>query len=280
MDERRYRPPMAIVLAAIAAPLLGALYFAPWLELSAEPQKEVPERIYRFAPHVPAEVRQQLGKDLSTWSLASASGMHLASGQVRPYHDEQGMPAIQDGFTPNRRWAVFGAVMPAVFLLTCIATLARLVSKDRTGGYLAVGALVGIAVMTVAATVNFYDDLRNRVEQEGNVRAIRHDAQLAAMTGTFQSMQILGGSETFRTRTTSYYWMSLGLYGVVLVCGLVARVPEDTPPEPVQMGLEGPLLRHRLTYAARKSALPGAGKPSGPDFGPELQSDTPSGPPT
>ncbi|MGC9453899.1 MAG: hypothetical protein ACP5HU_03460 [Phycisphaerae bacterium] len=209
--------------------------------------------------------------------MARASGVDLARGQLDAYRDRYDVPAIQESFPPKRQWVLFGAVIPGVFLLTCLAALTRVVSRDRAGGYLALGALVGIAVLVLAATTDYYEDIRARVEQEGNIRVARHDTEIAALTGTFRSMQILGGSDTFKTHTTRYFWASMGLYVLVLGCGLVCRLPEDPEPAPREMGCEGPLLRHRLAFEARQPGPMNAGPSPPPDFGPSLEDDdTPS----
>jgi hypothetical protein len=275
MDAKGYRPPIPILLAAAASLALAVLFFAPWLELSAEPQEEMKQGIYHFAPNLPSEIRKDLGKQVESWSFARADGPNLLKGRLEAYHDAAGAPVIQEGFLTRRRWVVFCAVLPAVFILTCLGTLARLMAKPRTGGYLALGGIAGIVLMILVGTTDFYEDLRVRVEQEGNTRSVRDESQLAAWTGTFQSMQVLGGKETFRTHTTRYFWISLGLYGFVAICGLAARAPDgavDSEPPPATE--EGPMLRHRLAFAARQPAPPDSGhrKPP-PDFGPDLEDE-------
>jgi hypothetical protein len=279
MDEKRYRPPIPILLAAAAAVALGALYFTPWLELSAEPQEEMKQGIYHWAPNLPSEIREELGKQVESWPFARAHGVHLMKGRLEAYHDAGGVPVIQEGFPPRRTWVAFCAVLPGVFLLTCVATIARLVSAPRTGGYLALGGIAGIVMLVVIGTTDFYEDLRVRVEQEGNTRSVRDDSQLAAWTGTFQSMQVLGGKETFKTHTTPQFWVSVGLYGFVVLCGLAARAPDslsDAPPAPEAQ--EGPMLRHQLAFAARHLGPVDAGPAPPPDFGPNVEDEEPRPP--
>lgn len=276
MKNKGYRPPIAVVLATAASIALGALYFAPWLELCAEPQAEMKQGIYHFAPNLPSEVRQRLGGQVRSWPVARATAVDLARGRLQAYRNQNDVPAIQESFPPKRQWVMFSAVIPGVCLLVCAATAARVVPRDRAGGYLALGALVGIAVMVVAVHTDYYEDIRARAEQEGNIRAARDDTEIAALTGTFRSMQILGGSETFKTHPTWYAWGALALYGLLLGCGMACRVPETPQPAPMEMGREGPLLRHRLAFEARRPGPPNAGPSPPPDFGPDLDDDSAS----
>lgn len=270
MDTGLQRPPVAIILAAAASLALGALFFAPWLELCAEPRDEMKAGIYHFAPNLSSEIRQRLDGQVRSWPVAKATAADLTKGRLEAYRDKNDVPAIQEGFPQKRQWVLFGAILPAMFLLACAATVFRVVAKDRAGGYLVLGAIVGIVVMVLVASTDYYEDLRGRVEQEGNVRAASHDNEIAALTGTFRSMQILGGSDTFKTHATWYFWGALGLYGLVLGCGLACRLPEDPTPKPMVMGCEGPLLRHQLAFAARRPGPVEAGPSPPPDFGPDL----------
>ncbi|MFW6066506.1 MAG: hypothetical protein ACOC9S_06770, partial [Planctomycetota bacterium] len=63
----------------------------------------------------------------------------------------------------------------------------------------------------------------------------------------------------------------------VLGCGLTCRIPQESAPTPMEMGREGPLLRHRLAFEARQPGSLNAGPSPPPDFGPNLDDNTGSG---
>ncbi len=236
--------PGAIISFVTAAALLG-LFFMPWLTVSCDGQAVMtssPPEIRRKTTALARQMGVQGSRLTEKRTLASASGWALAAGKITPAEDlaknlNAKPPKTDDGVPKSRWWVYMGLGLPGLLVLICgFAAIGPL--PRRAGKWMLMFGLTGLILMTVASRVNYIDDAIERSAEDipraknvSNLDANRlRDQAEAQLERTGDKMKTI-----IKTEATVYLWVSLGLYGVIAMCGLMSIMAVDhIPAHPAQ----------------------------------------------
>lgn len=211
------RIPVSLVASVPTAVALGVLFFLPWTKVSCSSEKVGSRSPYRHyvstaGPSLP-EITMEVGQ---------ASGWELARGEFRS-DPRLGVQAQIDAHDvpASRPWVYVGVALPA---------LAGLLGMLAAGGVRRAGlsrlivliGLGGVGLMVAVSLVDFTDDIISHIQtqaaQQG--RAVP-PARLSQMEAELPQI--------IQTAPTPWIWISMGLYSLVAVCGLVALGEAEAP---------------------------------------------------
>lgn len=274
MDERGPRTPAGAIASLPMAGLLGFFFFMPWLTVSCDPKAAIPAAELAKMPHLPAGAAEAK-------EIAQASGWELARGEISPAEDCARQPKPAGGnqeFPKPKYWVYLGLAVPVGLLIVAVLGISHSLSWGGAGKIMLVLGVAGVVVMLVAASIDYVDDALDQSKDEMAKRAPGMVSRPGGMA--FDAAVSQAGDkmrEVLKTKATWYLWGSLGLYGLVVVCGLATVLAGEAPSEE---------WRHTHVETTLGASRPGPGatihqapptRPSGlPDFGPNLTPPSPS----
>jgi hypothetical protein len=196
MDVKGMQSRVGSLVSLPLALLLLIFFFLPWVNVTCAGQK-----------------------------IGHASGLQLTLGQW-----STDMPSPEGGKEDSgpraRPWFI-------ICLLVCLALLAvgamggagRMGAAPAGKALIALGIL-GVIMMVVAANVDFSDDIKGSMKEEGGTSGTDPGDQMA------KAMQSKA-AEGIKTETAGILWASLVLYLLVAGCGAANLVLSKALPEPI-----------------------------------------------
>lgn len=287
MASETSRPATGTVASLPLAVALAGLFFCPWVKLSCSPQAmlaAMPQESGKAPAGLSFEDFASQAPELTP--IGQASGWQLARGDMSPVRRESDRaPKINQGDGPEpRRWLYVCLLLPAAVLVAGGVNLAGKLSDPGAGKILLVAGLAGAAAVGMASRTDYFDDIVH--QSSCPVSAAKARPQM---------------ERVIRTDTTPYLWTSLGLYGLLAVCGLstlaaASNREEDwyatgasSPSAQQAPRMQPPGVPAHPTWRGNEGTAPGAGgagaaetsqastmaaarKPSGelPTFGPDI----------
>ncbi len=217
MSTPTRRIPVSLLASVPTAVALGVLFFLPWTKVSCSSEKVGSHSPYRRYVSGNGPVLPEI-----TMEVGQASGWELARGEFRsdPRLGVQAQIDAHDVPAP-RPWVYAGLALPV---------LAGLLGMLAAGGFYRAGlsrlivliGLGGVGLMVAVSLVDFTDDIISHIQdqaaQQGRAVPPARVSQMEA-----ELPQII------QTAPTPWIWISMGLYSVVAVCGLVALGEADAP---------------------------------------------------
>ncbi len=213
MDNPRPRPPAGVFVSLLTSIGLLTLFFMPWLKVSCNPEAATNAAGFRGMQDVPEEFTKPT-------VMARASGWDLARGRLVPeqrFSEQASAAAENQKGPPAKPWAWAGLILPVLLAGLSLLCLSGKVSFGGTAKWMLLLALGGVALMLVAASVDYIDTAMDQARDEiaakgapAGSAAFQRDMEAAAA----QARQLI------QTKTTPYLWVSLGLYALIGGCGL------------------------------------------------------------
>ncbi|HUT58202.1 MAG TPA: hypothetical protein VNA25_10180 [Phycisphaerae bacterium] len=228
MSEGDCRSKLGAFVTFPAALGLLLMFFMPWVSLQCDPGSKLLQSPGLKVDTPQGPMPMAIGGNMPDGpvKLLEASGWQLARGKVTPVTESQcTRQQAQDGeMAPKKRsWMYALLMLPALMLLVSAAALAGKISPGGAGkGMLFVGVM-GVILTLCASGINYADDI--------------FDAdKLAACSGAKPCPRALADvkdkfSAVVKTKATPYLWGSLGLYGLVSLCGVATLL---APPKSLQ----------------------------------------------
>lgn len=194
--------------------LLLVLFFVPWLRVTCQG---------------PATI--ELGKP-SGWQMAVGWKIEQpdlqSQGMGAPQQPQQS-PADQDDSEKelkSRPALMLGLILPVLVLLLGAIALSGRMSSRNAGLMLVVLGIAGVAVMTVAANVDYVDEMIEHQKADSAKQGMPPGptAQGSKDPGEAMGQAMQQGidkqvRQAVKSTATGALWTSLGLYILVVVCG-------------------------------------------------------------
>ena len=196
--------------AAASLPLavgLVGLFFCPWVELSCSPQAmlaAMPDEQGDAPPGMSFQDFAASAPELTP--IGQASGWQLARGEMSPARDEETgeVKEVDQGKGPEARpWLYFCLALPVAALAAGGLALGGVLSVGTAGKILLVAGVAGAGLVGLASQTDYCDDILG--QSACPIAAAKAKPQMEGL---------------IRTEATPYLWTSLGLYGLLAVCGL------------------------------------------------------------
>ena len=178
----------------------------------------------------------------STMQLGEADGWQLTKGDMTAVQPRMSSSAISES-TDARPWFIFGLIVPITLLGVGALGVAGAIRATGAGKAMIILGAIGIAVMLLAANVDYSGEFSEGVERYQNQKtreaAPRGVGDVgAAPPGLKEAMTdeiSLRTAESVQTEPTVIVWTSLVLYILVAGCGvtnLVAPIMLKAMPAP------------------------------------------------
>ncbi|MFP4105152.1 MAG: hypothetical protein ACLFVU_03585 [Phycisphaerae bacterium] len=227
METQQDNPHKGIVISMPLALLLAVAFFMPWLKLSCNSIRAVPqEKLYEVG------IYPELARDYPT--VATASGWQIALGRVDvsgPYKAAVRNITREWDPVPSRWWVFGGLLAPLGLLAICGLGISGNMPRELVGKIIIGLAVVGLAVLVGVACQDYMNDVYSASEEtlaaHGIVLNSTGEQALEQSRARARSHLPTGG--------TPVLWGSMGVYVMVAICGIVALV---APQEQVKIAAD------------------------------------------
>ncbi len=248
----RYRFPFASLLTVPTSLLLVGLFFMPWVNVSCRAPSELAIDVDRSMAELPEMPRVE-------GLVGHATGYDLALGRVTPIEGSAEPPRVSIGsreVPAPRFWMYAALVVPGFVAVLGALTLLGPLPPHNGGRSITLLALIGAAVVFAGTQIDYVSEYAANAEDQGMLTA----GASKRMRPWQRQREINRIKQELRkgvVQTTTWYpWVSLGLYGVLGLCGVII-----TDRKPVYRALpiwragagDGPLGDGRRRAAARSA---------------------------
>jgi len=263
-----------MILPLPVSVVLIVLFFLPWLTVSCDArefgmamQRPGPGNMGPMANMPPMARMPEV-----TAKVAQASGWQLATGDISlkgAYAQKDGRAGSQKELLKSRPSLYMALVVPILALLIGGFGVGGNARPGTVGTGLLLLAIVGTATVSWAASIDYVDDMMDKVQQEvpGSCRSCCR-GRAPCTTGVEEAKANM--KKLIKTTGTGYLWASLGMYVLLGGCGVAAR---STPPGLAYRPAPAPAAATARSALLERPHRSGGGGP--PAFGPNL---TPKGP--
>jgi hypothetical protein len=211
-----FKPGPGVML--VAGILLGGLFFLPWLRLSIDSR-----RLAGRGEGMKQEIFHTSGWQLMKGDFSPSKEFKYRAAKTRKEEPQKARP-----------WFVLGLVAPGLLLLIAALSLTGKFPEGTAAKCVLVPAALGIIVMILGISVNYADEQIEEVKAQDAARVKETvEAEGDAAAESTQSTYTEEGWKAyeeftrslFKTEKTFIFWMTLAVYALLGVCGLVSLKP-------------------------------------------------------
>ncbi len=267
MTQNNSKPRTSVIVSLPIALLLIASFFMPWLKVSCNAGQFTKTM---QGPNATPMAAQTEAVPEITAKIGQASGWELAGGNIslEAACAQQNNPIGSDKQPDlkNRTWLYLALVLPVLALLIGWFGVRGKATAGTVGTWLLLIGVAGTVIILMAASIDYVDDA---MDQAANGSNCGQTPCPAAMQETKSQMK-----KFVKTKGTFWLWGSLGMYVLLVGCGIAAR---STPLGPVEEEVEE---QESLSAPTFGNSMPSAGmrtpgqEAAIPNFGPDLNPTT------